>query len=173
MDLKAKIRTISDFPKPGIQFRDITTLLADAEGLQRVIDTLAERYQDYQIDAIAGIEARGFTIGTALAYRLKKGFLLIRKPGKLPGATLGIDYDLEYGSDRVEIHVDSIASNHRILMVDDLLATGGTMAAACRLIEKAGGIVVECAFVIDLPDIGGRQKLSQYPTFSLVSFEGE
>ena len=172
-DLKAKVRTIPDFPKPGIQFRDITTLLADPEGLQGTIDALAARYQTYQIDAIAGIEARGFIIGTALAYRLKKGFLLIRKPGKLPGQTIGIDYELEYGSDRLEIHDDSIARNQQILVVDDLLATGGTMEAACRLVQKAGGIVVECAFVIELSDLKGHEKLSQYSTFSLISFEGE
>ena len=172
-DLKAKVRTIADFPKPGIQFRDITTLLADPEGLQGTIGALADRYHDYQIDAIAGIEARGFIIGAALADRLKKGFLLIRKPGKLPGRTIGIDYQLEYGSDRLEIHDDSIAKNQRILVVDDLLATGGTMEAACRLIQKAGGVVVECAFVIDLPDLKGHEKLSPYAIFSLISFEGE
>ncbi|MBF0279966.1 MAG: adenine phosphoribosyltransferase [SAR324 cluster bacterium] len=172
-DLKSKVRTIMDFPKPGIQFRDITTLLADPEGLKGTIDALADRYQNTEIDAVAGIEARGFTIGAALAYRLNTGFLMIRKPGKLPGETIGIDYELEYGSDRVEIHVDSVAKNSRILMIDDLLATGGTMEAACRLIEKAGGNVVECAFVIDLPDLGGNQKLSRYPVFSLINFEGE
>lgn len=172
-DLKAKIRTIPDFPKPGILFRDITTLFADSEGLQTTLDGLETRYKSYEIDLIAGIEARGYVIGAALADRLQKGFILIRKPGKLPGATIGVDYELEYGTDRLEIHTDAISKNQKVLVVDDLLATGGTMEAACRLVEKAGGCVVECAFVIELPDLKGQAKLSHYATFSMVSFEGE
>ena len=171
--IKSKIRTIPDFPKPGILFRDITTLMADPNGLQSTLDVLENRYQSYEFDVVAGIEARGYVIGAALADRLKKGFILIRKPGKLPAKTIGVDYALEYGKDRVEVHVDAISPHQKILMVDDLLATGGTMAAACQLIEKAGGHVVECAFVIDLPDLQGHKKLAAYPQFSIVSFEGD
>ena len=137
--LKAKVRTIPDFPKAGIQFRDITTLLSDPTGLQVTLDILERRYRDHQIDLVAGIEARGFVIGAALADRLRKGLLLIRKPQKLPGKTIGVDYELEYGKDRLEMHVDSLARGQKVLLVDDLLATGGTMNAACRLVEKAGG----------------------------------
>lgn len=171
--IKSKIRTIPDFPKPGILFRDITTLLADSEGFQETLDVLENRYKSYEFESVAGIEARGYVIGAALADRLKKGFVLIRKPGKLPGETIGVDYELEYGKDRLEVHADSFLSQQKVLVVDDLLATGGTMAAACCLIEKAGGQVVECAFVIDLPDLQGHKKLSQYPQFSIVSFLGE
>ncbi len=171
--LKARVRTIADFPKPGIQFRDITTLLSDATGLRETLDILENRYRDYQIDVIAGIEARGFIIGAALADRLRKGLVLIRKPDKLPAETIGVEYELEYGKDRLEMHVDSIAAQQKVLVVDDLLATGGTMNAACRLVEKAGARVVECVFVIELPDLEGKAQLSRYPVFSLISFSGE
>ncbi|MBF0286809.1 MAG: adenine phosphoribosyltransferase [SAR324 cluster bacterium] len=171
--LKAKVRTILDFPKPGIQFRDITTLLSDPEGFQEMTHVLANRYKDYDIDAIVGVEARGFIIGSVLALVLKKGFIPVRKPGKLPGETIGIEYELEYGTDRLEMHIDALPKGSRVLIVDDLLATGGTMQAACHLVEKAGSRVVECTFVIDLPDLGGREKLLDYPIYTMMSFEGE
>ena len=171
--LKAKVRTIPDFPKPGIQFRDITTLLSDPSGLRMTLDILEKRYQDSKIDLVAGIEARGFIVAAALADRLQKGLVLIRKPDKLPCMTIGVDYDLEYGKDRLEMHVDSITTNQKVLLVDDLLATGGTMKAACSLVEKAGGRVVECCFVIDLPDLKGKAQLSGYSFFSVMSFAGE
>ena len=175
MSIKTLIRTIPHYPKQGIMFRDITTLLKDPVGFQLTINDLVKRYKDAKIDKIAGIESRGFIIGAALAYQLGKGFVPIRKKGKLPAETLGHDYDLEYGSDRVEIHVDAIDSKDRVLLVDDLIATGGTAQAAATLIERAGGNVVECCFVIDLPDIGGRKRLESkgYKVFALCEFEGE
>ena len=157
MDLKQKIRSIPDFPKAGILFRDITTLLSDAAGFAYVVDQLTRRYQDRAVDVVAGIESRGFIIGGAIAYQLKKGFVPIRKPGKLPAEKLSVSYSLEYGTDRVEMHTDAIARGARVLLVDDLLATGGTMKAACELVEKAGGEVVECAFIIHLADLPGKQ----------------
>ena len=176
MPIKSLIRTIPDFPRPGIQFRDITTLLADPAGFARAIGDLAGRYRDgdHEIDLVAGIEARGFIIGAALALALGKGFIPIRKAAKLPGQTLGQDYKLEYGSDRVEIHADALAAGARVLLVDDLVATGGTAEAACLLVAAAGGRVVECAFVIDLPDLGGRRRLETQglPVYALCAFEG-
>lgn len=171
--IKAKIRTIPDFPKPGIQFRDITTLLADANGFRDMMDILTKRYKNYDIDYIAGIEARGFIIGAPLADRLRKGFIPIRKPGKLPGETTSVEYELEYGTDKLEIHIDAIPQGSRILIVDDLLATGGTMEAACKLITQVGGAIVECAFVIDLPDLKGRERLSNYEIYTMMEFEGD
>lgn len=175
MYIKSLIRTIPDYPKPGIQFRDITTLLADAKGFQQVIDDFYQRYKDQQIDKIVAIEARGFILGAALAYKLGLGFVPIRKAGKLPAETMGHDYVLEYGSDRVEIHADAISSNERILLIDDLIATGGTAEAAAALIQKLGGIIVECAFVIDLQDLGGANRLKQLglTCYALCAFEGE
>lgn len=173
--LKSLIRTIPNYPKPGIQFRDITTLLADRQGFQQVINDFYTRYKDQNIDKIVGIEARGFIIGAALAYKLGVGFVPVRKAGKLPAETMGHDYVLEYGADRVEIHSDAIVQGERILLVDDLIATGGTAEAAAVLIQKLGGEVVECAFVIDLPDLGGVQRLQQLglQSFALCAFEGE
>ena len=171
-DLKLKIRTIPNFPIPGIQFRDITTLLADPDAFNDVIERFVNHYQDEQIDLVVGIEARGFIIGAPLALRLGKGFIPIRKEGKLPGPTHGLDYELEYGSDRVEVHQDAIAVGSRVLMVDDLLATGGTMGVSSRLIEQVGGIIVGYAFLIELVDLKGRKHLDK-PIFSLVTFEGE
>ncbi|MFA6013506.1 MAG: adenine phosphoribosyltransferase [Gallionellaceae bacterium] len=175
MPIKSKIRTVPHYPKPGIQFRDITTLLKDPVGLRVTIDELVRRYQDVKIDKIAGIEARGFILGAPLAYALGKGFIPIRKKGKLPSTTIGHDYALEYGTDRIEIHTDAITQGENILLVDDLIATGGTAEAACILIEKMGGKIVECCFVIDLPDIGGRIRLEKHghPVFSLCEFEGD
>lgn len=175
MYLKSLIRTIPDYPKQGIMFRDITTLLADAKGFQQVIDDFYARYKDQKIDKIVAIEARGFILGAALAYKLGIGFVPVRKAGKLPAETMGHDYVLEYGSDRVEIHADAIATGEYILLVDDLIATGGTAEAAAALIQKLGGNVVECAFVIDLPDLGGVQRLEKLGLhcFALCAFEGE
>lgn len=172
--IKSYIRTISDYPHAGIQFRDITTLLKHPEGLRLVIEGISARYQSMKIDRVAGIEARGFIIGAAVAYRLGVGFVPVRKKGKLPAATTGRDYQLEYGRDRIEIHTDAIEPGERILLVDDLIATGGTAEAAAGLIAGMGGKIVECCFVIDLPDIGGRERLERqgYGVFSLCEFEG-
>jgi len=175
LPVKSRIRTIPDYPKQGIMFRDITTLLKDPVGLRVMINEMVHRYTGKHIDKIAGIEARGFIIGAALAYQLGVGFVPVRKQGKLPGETKGHDYDLEYGSDRVEVHVDAIEKGEQVLLVDDLIATGGTALAAAGLIEELGGVVLECCFAIDLPDIGGRKKLEAegYKVFSLCDFEGE
>lgn len=173
--IKSLIRTIPHYPKQGIMFRDITTLLKDPVGLRMLVDGLAEHYKNQKIDKIAGIEARGFIIGAALAYKLGVGFVPIRKSGKLPAVTVGHDYELEYGADRVEIHVDAIKQDEQILLVDDLIATGGTAEAAVALIQKLGGVVMGCGFVIDLPDVGGVQRLQDLGlnTFTLCEFEGE
>ena len=170
--LKQKIRTIPDFPKPGILFRDITTLIADPESFNSVIDLFVEHYQEEQIDLVVGIESRGFIIGAPLALRLGKGFIPVRKAGKLPGPTHGVEYDLEYGNNLVEVNQDAIESGSRFLMIDDLLATGGTMEGGSRLIEKAGGIITGYAFVIELIDLKGRNRLEK-PVYSLVTFEGD
>jgi adenine phosphoribosyltransferase len=175
MDLKRLIRTVPDYPKPGVMFRDITTLLKDPAGFRATIDALARRYDGRRIAKVAGIESRGFIVGAALAARLGAGFVALRKRGKLPAATVGHEYELEYGVDRIEMHVDAIAADERILLADDLVATGGTAAAAIRLIEGAGARVVECCFVIDLPDLGGRRRLEGlgHAVFALVEFEGD
>jgi adenine phosphoribosyltransferase len=175
MTIKSKIRTVPHYPKQGIQFRDITTLLKDPVGFRATIDELAERYKNVKIDKIAGIEARGFIFGAALAYALGKGFIPIRKKGKLPAATIGHDYELEYGTDRIEIHTDAIQKGDGVLLVDDLIATGGTAEAACKLIDKMGGKIVECCFIIDLPDIGGHARLEKHghKVFALCEFEGD
>lgn len=173
-DIKALIRTIPGYPKPGILFRDITTLLADAEGFRRVIEKLVQRYAGERIDKVAGIEARGFILGGAIAHRLGAGFVPIRKKGKLPHVVVGHDYELEYGTDRVEMHMDAVSSGERVLLVDDLIATGGTAEAAVRLLNMVGGTVVECCFVIDLPELGGRKRIERHGqrVFTLVEFEG-
>lgn len=175
MRVKSHIRTVPHYPKPGIMFRDITTLLKDPIGLRVTIDEMVRRYENENIDKIAGIESRGFILGAPLAFALGKGFVPIRKQGKLPAETIGHDYELEYGTDRIEIHTDAIDQGEKILLVDDLIATGGTAEAACKLIEKMGGQVVECCFVIDLPDIGGRARLEKlgHRVFSLCEFEGD
>ncbi|MDO8516577.1 MAG: adenine phosphoribosyltransferase [Nanoarchaeota archaeon] len=171
--IKSKIRTIPNFPKPGIMFRDITTLLKDGEGMKKAIDVLYERYKDKKINVVAGIESRGFIIGGILAERLKTGFVPIRKKGKLPFETIKEEYDLEYGKDSIEIHKDAISPGQRVLLIDDLIATGGTMMAACNLIEKLEGKIVECAFIVELPELKGREKLVKWPIFTIVNFEGE
>ena len=177
MPIKSKIRSIPDYPKKGIMFRDITTLIKDPVGFRLVIDSLTQRYISIQadFDVIVGIEARGFIIGGALSYTLGKGFAPIRKAGKLPAAVISQEYDLEYGTDQVEMHKDSLEKGARVLVVDDLLATGGTALAAAALIEKVGGLVFEMAFIVNLPDVGGERRLRDkgYKTFSLTEFEGE
>jgi len=173
--LKEKIRTVPHWPKQGIMFRDITTLLKDAQGFNHTINLLAERYIKKRIDLIAGIESRGFITGAALAHRLGLGFVPIRKKGKLPAEVVFEEYDLEYGKDKIEIHKDAIKKGQKVLIVDDLLATGGTCMAACNLVKKLGGEIVECCFIIDLPELGGKKKLENegYKVFNLVEFEGE
>lgn len=175
MPIKSRIRTIPHYPRQGIMFRDITTLLKDPVGLRVTIDEIVKRYSNHKIDKVAGIESRGFIIGTPVAYLLGKGFIPIRKMGKLPAETIGHDYELEYGVDRIEIHVDAISRGDRILLVDDLIATGGTAEAAISLIRKMGGEIVECCFVVDLPEVGGRQRLEKHgvSVFTLCEFEGE
>ena len=173
-DLKALIRTIPDFPKPGIQFRDVTTLLLDAKGFAASIERLAFRIED-KPDLIAGIEARGFVIAAALAQRLGAGVLLIRKDGKLPGETIAEDYALEYGSDRLAMHIDACAPGARVHLADDLIATGGSALAATRLVRRAGAVVTGASFLIDLPDLGGAAKLAGegFPVHCLIEFEGD
>ena len=177
MTIKSKIRTIPNYPKKGILFRDITTLIKDPVGFRLVIDNLTQRYVkgDHDFNVIVGIESRGFIIGGALSYTLGRGFVPIRKKGKLPGEVESQEYELEYGTDRIEIHRDAITKGDRVLLIDDLLATGGTAMAAAALIEKLGGTVVEMAFIVDLPDVGGKQKLLDkgYKVFALTEFEGE
>jgi len=173
--LKSLIRTIPDHPKPGILFRDITTLLKDAHGLHSAVEGLVAAVGGRRVDTVAGIEARGFILGGAVAHRLDAGFVPVRKRGKLPFATLAQDYELEYGTDRVEIHTDAVHAGQQILLVDDLIATGGTACAALDLIARAGGTVVGCAFVVDLPDLGGSRRLRErgVPVHTLCEFEGE
>jgi adenine phosphoribosyltransferase len=175
MTLKSRIRTVPHYPKPGVMFRDITTLLKDAVGFRITITELARHYSGVRLDKVAGIESRGFIVGAALAFHLGLGFVPIRKKGKLPAPTVGHDYALEYGTDRIEMHVDAIAGGERVLLVDDLIATGGTAEAAVKLIESTGGEVVECCFVIDLPDLGGRQRLEKLgkKVFALCEFAGD
>ena len=174
-DIKRYIRTIPDYPKPGIQFRDITTLLADLHGFRAAVDELSWPFLKGNIDFVAGIEARGFILGGAVAHVLGRGFVPIRKKGRLPGKVVGQDYSLEYGVDRIEIHADAIHANDRVLLIDDLVATGGTANAAIDLIRKSNGEVVAAAFVIDLPDLGGAAKLRQkgVKVHTLVEFEGD
>ncbi len=177
MPIKSKIRTIPDYPKKGILFRDITTLIKDPVGFRLVIDNMTQRYvaMNDDFDVIIGIEARGFIIGGALSYTLGKGFVPIRKPGKLPYTVIKQEYDLEYGTDTVEIHEDALEKGARVLLVDDLLATGGTTLAAAALIEKLGAVITEIAVIVNLPDLGGEQKLIEkgYKVFSLTEFDGE
>ncbi len=175
MDLKAHIRTIPDYPKPGVMFRDITTLLRDPAAFAFVIAEFSNRYASRAIQKVAAIESRGFIIGAAVAIELGAGFVPIRKKGKLPGAVHGLDYELEYGVDRVEVHVDAVSLGERVLLVDDLIATGGTAGAACQLLGTIGAEIVECCFVIDLPDLGGRDRLVGLGqrVFSLCEFDGD
>ncbi|MCQ0093893.1 adenine phosphoribosyltransferase [Roseovarius sp. M141] len=169
------IRTIPDFPKPGILFRDVTTLLADPEGLAMAIEQLAQPYTDARIDKVVGLEARGFILGGAVAHRLGAGFVPVRKAGKLPGTVISQSYSLEYGEAIFELHGDAIQPGERVLIVDDLLATGGTAAAGALLVERLGAQIAACAFVIDLPDLGGRAKLENMglTVQALCAFEGD
>ena len=175
MDIRELIRTIPDYPKPGILFRDVTTLFKHAQGFRWTAEQLVERWRDESVDRVAGVEARGFILGSVVAHQLGVGFVPVRKRGKLPAEVVGHDYDLEYGTDRVEMHVDSVGRGDRVLVVDDLIATGGTAEAACRLVERLGGKVVGCAFVVDLPALGGRKRLEDagWTVSSLCEFEGE
>ena len=175
MSIKSKIRTIENYPIKGVMFRDITTLLKDPEGLRDSINKLVDRYKDLNIDKVVAIESRGFIIGAPLAYLLNVGLVLIRKPGKLPAETIDQDYKLEYGTDRIEVHVDAIEKGEKVLIVDDLIATGGTAEATVRLVQKVRGDIVECCFIIDLPDIGGRDRLENMgqKVFTLCEFKGK
>lgn len=170
IDLSRLIRTIPDFPQPGIQFKDITTLIQSGEAFQQTIQALINRYRNRSIDAIVGVESRGFIFSAPLAYALGVGIIPVRKPGKLPAETYQIEYDLEYGTNTLEIHCDALERGARVLIIDDLLATGGTVGAACKLVEQAGGIVEELAFVIELTFLNGREKLSAYPIFSMIQY---
>jgi adenine phosphoribosyltransferase len=173
-DLKAAIRSIPDYPKPGIIFRDISTLLGDARAFRRAVDELVHPYAGGRVDKVAGIEARGFILGGAVAHQVSAGFVPIRKKGKLPHETVRIAYSLEYGTDEMEIHVDAIAPGERVVLVDDLIATGGTAVAAVNLLRQIGANVVAACFVIDLPDLGGARKLRELDVNvrTLMSFEG-
>jgi adenine phosphoribosyltransferase len=173
--LSGFIRTIPDHPKPGIQFRDITTLLSEPAGLRLAVDGIADRFSSGTIDVVVGIEARGFIFGTAIAYRLGLGFVPLRKQGKLPGQTIGRDFELEYGTDRIELHVGAIKAGQRVLLVDDLIATGGTAEAGVLLLRESGAEIVECDFVISLPDLGGVKRLEALGcrVHALCEFVGE
>jgi adenine phosphoribosyltransferase len=170
-DLRAKIRDIKDFPTEGVLFKDITTLLRDAPAFRYVVDRLAERYRSERVDVVVAVESRGFIFGGALAHQLEAGFVPVRKLGKLPGKTIEVEYELEYGRDALAMHEDAIRAGQRVLAVDDLLATGGTMAATLRLIEQLGGHVVGVAFLIELAFLHGRDKLRNYPLHSLIVYD--
>ena len=173
LDLTQYIGSIPDFPKPGILFRDITPLLASPEALRETTRRIADHYRNAKIDKIAAVESRGFLFGTPLAMELNVGIIPVRKPGKLPGETVSYSYELEYGTDSLEIQKGAIQPGERILVIDDLLATGGTVEACCKLVEQVGGVVAGCAFVIELSSLGGTQRLAHYHPMSLISFEGD
>jgi adenine phosphoribosyltransferase len=171
--IRNAIRDVPDFPKPGIIFKDITPLLGDGRLFGKTIDILADRYREQRIDTVLGIESRGFIVGAALAYKLGAGFCIVRKPGKLPYDTHSASYELEYGSDSLEIHIDAIPKKSRVIIADDLIATGGTAAATAQLVSKLGGEVVECAFVIELSFLLGREKLKPYRVYSILQYDAE
>jgi adenine phosphoribosyltransferase len=173
MNIKNKIRTVPHWPIEGVMFRDITTLLQDPEAFRETCDMLYERYKEVEIDKIVAIDARGFIFGAVLAYKLNIGFVPVRKAGKLPYNTISESYTLEYGENVVEMHKDSIEKDEKILVVDDLIATGGTISAATKLVERLGGEIVECVFIVELPDLKGREKIKKYKIFTLTEFEGE
>jgi len=173
MNLKEKIRTVPNWPIKGVMFRDITSLLIVPEAFRAACDMLYDRYKNMDFDKIVGIDARGFFFASVLAYKLGKGFVPVRKKGKLPPETVCQEYSLEYGTNTVEIRDDAIKKGEKVLIVDDLIATGGTVAAAAKLVEKLGGEVVECAFIIELPELKGREKIKEYKIFTLTEFEGE
>jgi adenine phosphoribosyltransferase len=170
MNLTQYIRDIADFPKPGILFKDITPLLAEPRALQYAIDRMADHYPPATVDAVAAVEARGFLFAAPLALRLEKPLIPLRKPGKLPYQTHTLQYDLEYGSAELQMHIDAVTAGKRVLLVDDLLATGGTMLAGCQLVEKAGGQIASCAFLVELAFLKGRDKLKPYKVFSLIQY---
>ncbi|MDQ2938024.1 MAG: adenine phosphoribosyltransferase [Acidobacteriota bacterium] len=170
-DLKKLIREVPDFPKPGINFYDITTLLKHPEGLRKTVDALAAEYHGEKVDTVIGVEARGFIFAPALAYNLGAGFVPVRKPKKLPAECVSISYDLEYGQDTLEIHRDAVGNGHRVIIADDLLATGGTAKAVCNLVEGLGGIVVGLVFVVELEFLPGRKKLAGYDVRSLIKYQ--
>jgi len=170
-ELRAKIRDIKDFPTEGILFKDITTLLKDGTAWRYVVDYLASRYQPLGVDVVVGVESRGFIFGGAIAHQLQAGFVPVRKLGKLPSKTIEVEYELEYGRDDVAMHEDAIRPGRKVLAVDDLLATGGTMAATLRLVEQIGGVVVGVAFLIELAFLHGREKLKNYPLHALITYD--
>jgi adenine phosphoribosyltransferase len=174
LDLKSLIRTIPDYPKPGIMFRDVTTLLKDAGGFKACVERLVEPYRTAGIETVVGIEARGFILGGAVADRLGTGFVPLRKKGKLPAVAIGQDYELEYGTDVIEVHEDAIREGERVLLIDDLIATGGTAEAGAKLVRRVGGVLVGAAFIVDLPELGGSAKLEAQgiPCHTLIAFEG-
>ena len=172
-DLNSHIRTVPDFPKPGIGFKDITTLLKNGKALRQSVDELAEKFTGKKIDKIVGIESRGFIFGTAIAYKWNIGFIPVRKPGKLPAETISQEYELEYGTDKIEIHKDAISPADKILIVDDLLATGGTAAATVELVKELGGDIQGIGFLIELTFLNGRQKLGGYEVVSLIEYDSE
>ncbi len=173
LDIEKQIRAVKDFPKPGIIFFDITTVLTNGPAFRQVIDTFCEQYKDVDFDSIAGIESRGFIFASPMAYKMNKELILIRKPGKLPYDTISEEYELEYGTDSVEMHTDSVENGKKVLVIDDLLATGGTALAACNLIEKAGGTVAGVGFMIELAFLNGIKKLVEYDTYSMIRFDEE
>jgi len=173
MNLKQKIRAIPDWPIPGVIFRDITTLLLDPDAFAETCDRFYERYRDMDIDKVVGIDSRGFIFGAVLAHRLHVGFVPVRKAGKLPHDTISESYSLEYGENVIEMHTDAVRTGEKVLIIDDLIATGGTIAATANLVRKLGGEIVECAFVVELPDLKGRDKIQGLKVFALTEFEGE
>lgn len=170
--VETKVRSIVDFPKKGIIFRDITTAVKDAQALKLIIDFLTEKYEDKKIDYVVGVESRGFIFGSALAYNLGAGFVLVRKPGKLPADTISQEYDLEYGTDKIEMHSDAVEDGKNVLIIDDLLATGGTVEATVKLLSKTGANIIGAAFVIELSDLKGREKLQGIDVVSMIQYEG-
>lgn len=173
MDLKQTIRSIPDWPIKGVIFRDLTTLMQDPDAFAASCDILYERYKGMNIDKIVGIDARGFVFGAVLAYKLKVGFVPVRKKGKLPSKTISETYSLEYGTDTLEIHEDAVQKGEKVVVVDDLIATGGTVGATVKLLHKLGAQVVECAFIVELPDLKGRQRIPDCKVYSIAEFEGE
>jgi adenine phosphoribosyltransferase len=173
VSIRQAIRDIPNFPKAGVIFKDITPLLAQGPLFAKTIDLFADRYRGQTIDTVLGIESRGFIIGAALAYKLGAGFSVVRKPGKLPYETHSASYELEYGTDKLEIHIDAIERRARVIIADDLIATGGTAAATAELVTKLGGVVVECAFVIELSFLRGREKLQPHPVYSIIQYDTE
>ena len=173
MDLTKLIRTIPDYPKPGVMFRDISTLLGDARGFRRAVDELVQPLAGLKVDKVAGIEARGFILGGAVAHQLSAGFVPLRKKGKLPHKTVAVEYALEYGSDVIEMHVDALNPGDRVLLIDDLIATGGTIEAAVKLIEELGGEVVKVVFLMELAGLKGRERLKDYDVESVICYEGK